>query len=79
MFGGLGLLLFWFEPFGHILGTVGILLALAGLAANYTQGGRPWRQAVGGLIVSAGALVISVATSLAVTGHVLGSSGGWAW
>src|SRR5438067_2099363 len=39
VFGGLGLLLFWFEPFGQLLGATGIALGLAGVLLAVSHGG----------------------------------------
>jgi len=56
----LSLLLVWLQPIGLILGGAGILVGLLGLGMNYSAGGRPYRQAGAGLLLSFCALLINL-------------------
>jgi hypothetical protein len=60
--GGLGLVLYFFQPIGIVLGVAGMLLGIFGVLMHFTEGGRPLRVAMAGLLLSAAAL----ATGLAV-------------
>jgi hypothetical protein len=60
----LGLLLFWFMPFGVLLSAVGILAGGLGVALNHAQGGLPLRQALTGLLLSLAALAVSFSTAI---------------
>jgi len=62
--GFLGLLFFWVQPLGEILGGAGILAGVLGVGASYSTGGRPLRQATTGLIVSFVAVLVSLSMPL---------------
>jgi hypothetical protein len=54
--GGLGLVFYFFQPFGIVLGAAGVAVGIAGVAMYYRRGGTPRHLAVGGLIMSLAAL-----------------------
>jgi hypothetical protein len=60
----LGLLLFWLQPIGLVFSGAGILAGILGVGASYSAGGRPYRQAGAGLILSFGALLINLSLTV---------------
>jgi len=66
----LGLLMFWLVPLNLILSGAGILTGLLGVGTHYSTGGRPFRQAGTGLILSFITLLISLSLPLVLRGDL---------
>jgi hypothetical protein len=65
--GGLGLVMYFFQPFGIIFGAAGVVVGVAALVVYWPRGGTPLHLALGGLILSAAALVTGLALPMLLT------------
>jgi len=65
----LGLMMFWLQPLGLILSGAGILAGILGLGTSHSAGGRPYRQAGAGLLLSFAALLINLSLTPSLRGE----------